>query len=57
MAPVAVYIHSKKGYMVEHRCDRCGYTSVNKLALEDPSQPDNREVIAHVTRMRAYRTK
>lgn len=56
MTPVSVYIHSKKGYMVEHRCSRCGYTSVNKLALEDPVQPDDRQVVLKLAGAGAYRS-
>ncbi|MCY0877047.1 MAG: RNHCP domain-containing protein [Firmicutes bacterium] len=55
MDPVSVYIHSKKGYMVEHRCRSCGYTSVNKLALEDPIQPDSREAVMKLSSVSAYR--
>ncbi len=45
MIPVSVFSHSKKGYMIEHRCQLCGHMTVNKLALEDPVQPDNMETV------------
>jgi hypothetical protein len=43
LEPVAIEKHSKKGYMVVHRCRKCGHVTRNKLALEDPVQPDNFE--------------
>ena len=41
MEPVAVHSHSKKGYMVVHRCQACGAEAVNRLALDDSRQPDD----------------
>ena len=41
MVPVSIYRHAKKGYMVEHRCRTCGHRAVNKLALDDPAEPDD----------------
>ncbi len=45
MIPVAVFLHSKKGYMIEHRCQLCGHRAVNMLALEDPVQPDDMDAV------------
>ncbi|MCL6548976.1 MAG: RNHCP domain-containing protein [Alicyclobacillus sp.] len=41
MKPVAVKVHSKKGYQVVHRCLRCGHESRNVLDFDDPLQPDS----------------
>ncbi|WP_200759901.1 RNHCP domain-containing protein [Effusibacillus dendaii] len=41
LEPITVESHSKKGYMIVHRCKRCGLQTKNKMALEDPVQPDN----------------
>ncbi len=48
MEPIEIYHHSKKGYMIRHRCTECGYESVNKLALEDPVQPDNFDLVLQI---------
>ena len=48
MKPIEIYQHSKKGYMIRHRCKECGYESVNKLALEDPVQPDNFDLVLQI---------
>lgn len=41
LRPLAVEFHSKKGYMIVHRCQKCGHVTRNKTALEDPVQPDS----------------
>ncbi|WP_018131890.1 RNHCP domain-containing protein [Effusibacillus pohliae] len=41
LEPVRIESHSKKGYMIVHRCRQCGHLTKNKLALEDPVQPDS----------------
>lgn len=50
LEPVAIETHSKKGYMVVHRCKRCGHVVRNKLALEDPEQPDKFEKMLELMR-------
>jgi RNHCP domain-containing protein len=40
MRPVAVRQHSAKGHQLVHRCERCGTTSVNRVAI-DTEQPDD----------------
>ena len=40
MRAVAVRHHSAKGYQLVHRCERCGATSVNRVALHT-EQPDD----------------
>ena len=41
MVPVGIEQHPKKGYMIVHRCDKCGFTGRNKAALDDAAQPDS----------------
>lgn len=41
LEPIGIEDHKKKGYMVIHRCQSCGHTCKNKLALDDPNQPDS----------------
>jgi hypothetical protein len=35
MQPVAVDYRSRKGFMVVHRCLRCGFTRPNRVADDD----------------------
>ena len=53
MEPIDIYHHSKKGYMVRHRCRSCGHESVNKLALDDPVQADDFELVLTIFRASA----
>lgn len=32
MKPIDVIYHSKKGYQIRHKCMRCGFERVNKIA-------------------------
>lgn len=41
MAPVAVEHSGKKGWVIVHRCERCGAMRRNKAALDDPNAPDD----------------
>lgn len=41
MEPVAYSQNSKKGYIITHRCIKCGKEINNKLAFDDPVQPDD----------------
>ena len=38
----------KKGWVIVHRCRRCGEVRRNKAALDDPRQPDDVAVLARV---------
>ena len=40
MEPVGVLFHSKKGYQIRYRCQKCGHEQVNKIA-QDTVQPDD----------------
>ncbi|MFA6948649.1 MAG: RNHCP domain-containing protein [Eubacteriales bacterium] len=47
MEPVAVIPDAKKGYIIVHRCTKCGAIRRNKAAHEAKSQPDDiRKLIA-----------
>jgi hypothetical protein len=45
LEPVGVDHDGKKGWIVVHRCSKCGAERRNKAALDDPDQPDDFEVI------------
>ena len=40
MRPVDVQQDSRRGWMIVHRCERCGTVRRNRAALDDPAQPD-----------------
>jgi len=40
MKPMWVEIRARKGYVLVHRCTKCGIVRRNKAALSDPRQPD-----------------
>jgi len=48
MAPVGVTQDAKRGWMIVHRCTRCGDVRRNKAALDDPTQPDRFDVLLRV---------
>ncbi|HEU4965044.1 MAG TPA: RNHCP domain-containing protein [Bacilli bacterium] len=50
LEPVGIEESKKKGYMVTHRCNKCGHVTRNKLALEDPEQPDSFERALEIMR-------
>lgn len=35
MRPIAVEMHSRKGYVITHQCERCGVRRRNKAAADD----------------------
>jgi hypothetical protein len=35
MKPVGVQYHSKKGWQIVHRCQKCGIEKVNRTAPDD----------------------
>jgi len=55
LVPVGVEEHKKKGYMVTHRCDRCGHETRNKLAFDDPGQPDSFDRMLEIMREQSLR--
>jgi len=40
MECAAVEHDARRGWMLVHRCTRCGAIRRNKAALDDPAQPD-----------------
>ena len=50
MEPVSVLCDPKKGYVIIHRCTRCGELRRNKAATEAPVQPDDIELIFEIMR-------
>jgi DNA-directed RNA polymerase subunit RPC12/RpoP len=50
LEPVGVDYDGKKGWIVVHRCAKCGAERRNKAALDDPRQPDDFEVIVALSR-------
>ena len=45
MEPRRVEADAKRGWMIVHRCVRCGAVRRNRAALADPRQPDDFETI------------
>ena len=45
LVPVGVEQHPKKGWMILHRCAKCGHEGRNRAALDDPQQPDSFEAL------------
>ncbi|MEW6421598.1 MAG: RNHCP domain-containing protein [Deinococcota bacterium] len=50
MVPVAVEQSGKKGWVILHRCQQCGFTGRNKAALDDPGQPDRWDALIELSR-------
>lgn len=49
MAPVALDYHSRKGFVIVHRCLRCGVTRRNRVA-DDSAQPDDVDTVIGLMR-------
>ena len=45
MQPVGIDYKSSKGYVVIHKCRSCGTVKRNRLALDDPEQPDDFDLV------------
>lgn len=50
MEPIRLVYHSKKGQQLIHRCKTCGKESVNKVAIDDPVQPDDINKICEISK-------
>ena len=50
LEPVSVDYNGKKGWIIVHRCARCGETRRNKAALGDPEVPDDFEVLLELSK-------
>jgi hypothetical protein len=55
MEPVAVEQDARRGWMVVHRCRRCGFTRRNRSAYDDPRQPDDFEAMLGLARRAGIR--
>ena len=49
MEPIRVETDSKKGYVIIHRCQKCGETKRNRSAHEASVQPDNLKLLIKLT--------
>lgn len=49
LRPVRVLPDPKKGYVIIHRCDRCGEERRNRAANEAPVQPDDVDLLIRLT--------
>jgi len=45
LEPVGVEHSGKKGWVIVHRCRACGETRRNRAALDDPTCPDDFDVL------------
>lgn len=49
LRPVRVLPDPKKGYVIIHRCDKCGEERRNRAANEAPVQPDDVDLLIRLT--------
>lgn len=49
LEPVGAERHAKKGWVIVHRCTRCGAERRNRAALDDPGQPDDLDALIRLT--------
>ena len=49
LRPIKAEPDPKRGYIITHRCDRCGALVRNKAAHEAKIQPDDTELIIKLT--------
>ena len=49
LKPIRVEIDSKKGYMIVHKCEKCGAIRRNRTAHEAKIQPDDLRLIIKLT--------
>lgn len=49
LRPIRVEPDPKKGYIIIHRCDRCGEIRRNRAAHEAKIQPDDLELLIRLT--------
>ncbi len=49
MDAIKVELSAKKGYVILHRCRKCGEIKKNRAATDAPVQPDNMELIIKLT--------
>ena len=49
MEPIAAQPDAKKGFVILHRCERCGAIRRNRAAHEAAVQPDNKRLLIALT--------
>lgn len=49
MRPIKVETDSKKGYIIVHKCERCGEIHRNRAAHEAKEQPDSLKLLIRLT--------
>lgn len=49
MKPIKAELDSKKGYVIVHRCEKCGEIKRNRAANEAKVQPDDIKLIIRLT--------
>ena len=49
LRPISAQPDPKRGYIITHRCERCGATVRNKTAHEAKTQPDDTDLIIKLT--------
>ena len=49
LRPIRTEPDAKRGYVITHKCDKCGKLSRNKTAHEAKIQPDDMELIIKLT--------
>ena len=49
MRPVAVETDPKKGYVIVHKCDKCGAVKRNRAAYGIKNQPDDLNMLIRLT--------
>lgn len=55
MEPLRIEADASRTWVIVHRCVRCGMTQRNRVALDDPRQPDDFDAILGVARAAAAR--
>ena len=49
MKPVQALPDAKKGFIIIHKCEKCGFQGRNKAAIDVKVQPDNMDLIIKLT--------
>jgi hypothetical protein len=48
LVPIGAEHSGKKGWVIVHRCERCGAVRRNRAALDDPAAPDDFEALVRL---------
>ena len=54
LRPVKVLPDAKKGYIIVHKCEKCGATRRNRAAHDAKVQPDNLSLLIKLTAAEIY---